>query len=99
MYCMSQTEKRKEQNRSRNYQNRSRSRHMKLITYKEDKEIQYQRYKNKKNNNPSFEADKEINESAADQLQDTNILLQKKTIEALKEFNEKDACTFSLKKP
>ena len=94
MYCMSRTEKRKEQNRLRNDQNRSRSRHMKLITYKEDKEIQYQRYKNKKISNPSFEADKEINESAADQLQDTNILLQKKTIEAQKEFNEKDACTF-----
>ena len=94
MYCMSRTEKRKEQNRLRNNQNRSRSRHMKLITYKEDKEIQYQRYKNKKISNPSFEADKEINESAADQLQDTNILLQKKTIEAQKEFNEKDACTF-----
>ena len=91
---MSRTEKRKEQNRLRNNQNRSRSRHMKLITYKEDKEIQYQRYKNKKISNPSFEADKEINESAADQLQDTNILLQKKTIEAQKEFNEKDACTF-----
>ena len=94
MYCMSRTEKRKEQNRLRNNQNRSRSRHMKLMTYKEDKEIQYQRYKNKRISNPSFEADKEINESAADQLQDTNILLQKKTIEAQKEFNEKDACTF-----
>ena len=94
MYCMSRTEKRKEQNRLRNDQNRSRSRHMKLITYKEDKEIQYQRYKHKKISNPSFEAVKEINESAADQLQDTNILLQKKTIEAQKEFNEKDACTF-----
>ena len=34
-----------EQNRSKNNQNRSRSRHMKLITYKESNEIQYQRYK------------------------------------------------------
>ena len=49
---------------------------------------------NKEINNPSFEADKEIDESAVNQLQDTNILLQKKMTETLKEFNEKDACVY-----
>ena len=33
---------------------------------------------NKEINNPSFEADKEIDESAVNQLQDINILLQKR---------------------
>ena len=63
-----------EQNRSKNNQNRSRSRHMKLITYKEGNEIQYQRYK-------------------CDNIV-TTYYCKKKTTKALKEFNEKDACTF-----